>query len=88
MENFFAVLLSLLMVFSLGACASEDGQTIPNPAEEATAEVILETLGITFNLPEAVSDASYSIITVDDDQEHRMAQVEFTLDGQEICYRI
>jgi hypothetical protein len=88
MKKNFAILLSLLMVFSLGACAAENGQTLPNPAEDATAEVILETLGITFNLPEGVSDASYSIITVDDDQEHRMAQVEFTLNGQEICYRI
>ncbi len=87
MKKFYAILLSVLLVLSLGACAAENGgNAIPNPITDSTAEEILETLGISFSLPEGVSDAAYSVI--DADGENPIAQVTFTLDGKEICCRI
>lgn len=86
MKKFFTLLLSLLMVLSFGACAAKDGETLPNPITDSTAEEILETLGIAFSLPEGASDAAYSIIGAEG--ENPIAQVKFTLDGKEINCRI
>jgi hypothetical protein len=86
MKKILASLLSLLMILSFGACAAENGETLPNPITDSTAEEILETLGIEFSLPEGASDAAYSIIGVEG--ENPIAQVKFTLDGKEINCRI
>ncbi len=87
MKRICVVLLSLLLALSLGSCAAkEEGGGVPNPVTDSTAGEILETLGIDFRLPEGVADAAYSVIGADG--ETPVAQVKFTLDGNEISYRV
>ena len=97
MKKTIAVLLSQVMLLSLAACGTKAAEPIPepegpeeritvaNPVHEATAETVLDQLGITMNVPEECADtAAYSII----DGEPAMAQVVFTSDGVKYCYRM
>jgi len=89
MKKTLAVLLTAAIAFLLFGCAtvpeeSEDG--IPNPLRESTADEILQTLGITFNLPQEAQDVSYSIIEIA--EANPIAQAQFTLNDAGYAYRI
>ena len=57
---------------------------LPNPVRDVTSEEMINETGISFVIPEGVTDEIYSIITMEAD----ISQVQFTLDGIEYCYRI
>jgi hypothetical protein len=90
MKKTFVLLLSLAMVCLLFACAKTDEEgsdsQLPNPVQNSTAQEILDTLGITFNIPVDAQDISYSIINESD--ANAIAQAVFTLDNIEYTYRI
>jgi hypothetical protein len=59
---------------------------MPNPMRESSAQEILDTLGLSFAIPDRAEDVAYYIIDMDDGTA--LAQAVFTLDGTEITYRI
>lgn len=59
---------------------------IPNPMHESSAAEILDTLGITFHIPDTAADVSYFII--DTGSGSKTAQAVFKLDQVEYTYRI
>lgn len=59
---------------------------MPNPMRESSAQEILDTLGLSFAIPDRAEDVAYHIIDMDDGTA--LAQAVFTLDGTEITYRI
>jgi hypothetical protein len=58
---------------------------LPNPVRESSPQEILDTLGVSFAIPDRALDARYFIIDADGGA---LAQAIFTLDGAEITYRI
>ena len=59
---------------------------LPNPMQESNEQEIMETLGISFDLPEGTEDVKYFIIDAGD--EPAMAQAMFMYNGANITYRI
>jgi hypothetical protein len=90
MKKAIAVLLTLVFVCSLLGCAKtteqQSGTEIVNPVQESTAAEILETLGITLNVPKDAQSVSYFIINMDDG--HPIAQAKFARNNVEYTYRI
>ena len=58
---------------------------LPNPVREATAREIQERMGAPVAVPQGAQDVAYSLIDMTDEEE--IAQVQFTLDGIQYCFR-
>ncbi len=90
MRKVLSILLSILVASAMFGCADrgepEPTAQVPNPVHESTATEILETLGITFHIPEDALNVSYSIIDAGDGKA--MAQAKFTRSNVEYTYRI
>jgi hypothetical protein len=87
MKKVFALLLISAMIFPLTGCVRNSGSAdMVNPVHKSSADEILQTLGITMNLPEDAEDAKYSIIDVNEGEP--IAQAQFKLDGLSYTYRI
>ncbi len=59
---------------------------IPNPMRESSAQEILDTLGLSFAIPDRAEDVAY--YTIELGEATARAQAVLTLDGNEIIYRI
>jgi hypothetical protein len=95
MKKILPILLILLLTCSLFACRkteeeeqkeSDSDLGVVNPVHDSTPEEIMETLGITLNVPEDAQDVSYYMIDADEDIQ--IAQAKFTIDNTEYTYRV
>lgn len=92
-----ALILALTMALSLAACgkkgepaAQPDGSAssseiagVVNPIHEVTHDEMVEKTGVDIDAPEESTDVSYVYI----DDEPLFAEVNFTMNGVEWCYR-
>ena len=66
--------------------AEQDSQlAIANPVKEMSREELIEACGIDLGEPEGAENMVYSLISLSDNNS--VAQLHFTLDGQELCLR-
>jgi len=66
--------------------AEPDSQlSLANPVKEMGREELIEACGIDLGKPEGAENMSYSLISLSDNNP--IAQLHFTLDGQELCLR-
>jgi hypothetical protein len=93
MKKFIGILLSLLMIAALAACAktkqpaADNTAKVPNPIGNVETETdIADALKIEIHAPEGASDVSYSIINLE--SENDIAQCDYTLDGLKYVLRI
>lgn len=90
MRKAVIIILAVLLVSSLYGCSKKQEQeidsNIPNPVHDSTAAEILETLGITFHIPDDALEVSYYII--DEGNEKTIAQAKFTRNNIEYTFRI
>lgn len=87
MKKVLAFLLISAMIFPLTGCAKNSGSAdMVNPVHESSADEILQTLGITMNIPEDAEDVEYSIIDVNEGEP--IAQAQFKKGGSSYTYRI
>lgn len=59
-----------------------------NPVRKSNAAEIHQLLGSDMGVPEGASDISYSIISLENSNEHDMAQAKFTLNNLTYTYRV
>ena len=87
MKKLLVVMLSLMMVFAMCACGAkeEEPSGVANPVHECTAEEMLEVTGFELAAPEGAENAACAYIEIEN--EEPIAQLSFTLDGNEFCYR-
>jgi len=89
MKKAISILLALILIGSLSGCSTTEkkpAEEVENPVRESSAEEILETLGMTLNVPADAQNASYSIIDIED--VNPIAEAKFTRDNVEYTYRI
>lgn len=81
-----ALCLALIICLTLCACGKKEEPAVgmPNPLHEETQESILEKTGISFQVPANAEDVSFWTI----DTDPVTAQMKFSFDGDEYCYRI
>lgn len=87
MKKIIAILLAMVMVFAMCACAKEEPEDttgVANPVHQCTKEEMLEATGMDIDAPEGATEVEYSYIDTDSDP---IAQVEFELNDEEFCYR-
>ena len=88
-----ALVLAASMVVCFCACgdkeaAQDEKADMPNPVHECeNADEIVKATGLDIDAPEGAEDVEFSYIEAGDDGAGPVAQVLFTLDGQEYCYR-
>lgn len=85
-KKILSLMLVCTMVFVMASCGSkvdEGSEGTANPVHECTMEEMTDATGITIDAPEGASDVAYAYIEGD----APIAEVTFTLDGQEYCYR-
>lgn len=75
-------LIALAMVFAL-LCSPASAVQIANPWTETTAGALVETLGLSFNPPEAAENIVYRMM-----ESESLAEMQFTLDGAKCIARI
>ena len=89
MKRFVCVLLPILFLLSMTACAkpaeeeapAEPTSGIPNPLVEQDSAQALSDIGYPIDAPANAKDVKYIII------DGNLAEVLFTLDGREYTYR-
>ena len=91
-KTLVAVLASAALACCLTACGneSEDVETgMANPVHETTLEGLPDATCISLDAPEGATDVTYAYIDheTEADGNNPVAQVTFTLDGVEYCYR-
>ncbi|MDO4176207.1 MAG: hypothetical protein Q4D99_01850 [Bacillota bacterium] len=96
-KKLFMTVLALVLAVSMSLCfcscgdseqAAEEETGVANPVHECeSADDIVQATGISLDAPEGATDVAYSYIDATSDDGYPIAQVEFTLDGQEYCYR-
>ena len=72
--------------YSILAAYPVESASLPNPVRETTAQQIMDTLGLSFTIPDRASNVRY--FTIDAADGGTLAQAVFTLDGMEIIARI
>lgn len=90
MKKKIAALLCVIILVSLCGCARQTAPSsepepytgMANPMVESSPEDIMNTLGVSFVVPEGAKDVQYFIISGE------MAHMMFTLDGVECIARI
>lgn len=87
-----AITMAMSMTMWLGACGSnensENGTGMENPVNEcASADELCETTGLAIDAPEGATNVAYAYIDAADEDGEPIAQVTFTMDGQDYCYR-
>ena len=88
MKKFSVAMLAVVMAFAMCACGNKTGEEsteVENPVTECTYEELLEKTGLDIAAPEKAEDVTYAYIAIEGAEP--IAQVEFTLDDQEYCYR-
>lgn len=86
MKKFLVVVMSLMMVFTMCACgAKEESNVVVNPVTECTYEELIEHGCVDIKAPENAEDVQYSYIEAEGLET--IAQVTFSVDGNEFCYR-
>lgn len=87
MKKILAVILAAVMTFTMCACGTkaDENSGITNPLTECTQEELLETTGFDLVAPDGAENISYAYIAVE--EEEPIAQLQFTVDGKEYCYR-
>ena len=87
MKKLLVIMLSAMMVFAMCACSAkeEPDAGLPNPVTECTQEELLEVTGFDLAAPADAENVAYSYIAVEG--EETIAQLIFTVDGKEYCYR-
>lgn len=92
--------LVLSMCFALAACgakpqttpdasassSAEESAGVVNPVRDVTAEEQVEQTNVILQAPEGAADLIYSVID-SDDPNAPIAELDFTLDGQQYFYR-
>lgn len=88
MKRFIIPMLFGLLLFSLAGCASQETQEeqIANPVHEVSQAEQYSSAGVSLAVPAEATDVTYSVIDLTND-DHPLAQADFTLDGQEYCFR-
>ena len=71
--------------YSILAAYPVEESSVPNPLRESSAQEIMDTLGLSFTIPDRAEDVVYYIVDVGDAS---LAQADFTLDGLDIVYRL
>ena len=93
MKKVISIFMILSLMFAMTSCFDDDFEDqdlteIANPITECkTADELLEATGISLDAPEGASDVIYSFIDTGVAGESLVAQVEFTLDKNQYCYR-
>ena len=99
MNKLLKVILALAMVvvMPVAFCACGDSQQteeqtedagVANPVHECeSADEVCQATGLSIEAPEGATDVVYSYIDATDEEGEAIAQVVFTLDGNEYCYR-
>ena len=88
MKKLLVIVLSAMMVFAMCACGAKEEEPdagLPNPVTECTQEELLEVTGFDLAAPADAENVAYSYIAVEG--EETIAQLIFTVDGKEYCYR-
>ena len=80
-KKWIAVMLTVMLLPM--AAALGENETIANPWVEMTAEELVQAAGVSFGLPENAENVVYRWLESD-----RLAEMQFTLDGEEYCARI
>ena len=85
-RRFTALCLIAILCLTLCACGKKEEPVagMANPLHEATQESILETVGISFQVPANAEDVTFWTI----DTDPVTAQMKFSFDGDEYCYRV
>lgn len=78
----WAAVCALALITACGAGAVG----LPNPVRDVTAEELQAETGVSFPLPEAAREATYSIIEVQGEED--ISQAQFTLEGVRYCCRM
>jgi hypothetical protein len=86
MKKVAVLLLLQVLILSLFGCAQDKRTDMINPVHESSAEEILNSLGITMNIPEEAESVSYYII--DTDEGEPIAEAQFKIGGANYTYRI
>ena len=90
MRKILSILLAVVLATALFGCSkkteTETPTQLPNPIKESTAKEILETLGISFHIPEDAKNISYSTIQVSEGKA--IAQANFSINNVEYTHRI
>jgi hypothetical protein len=86
MKKVIVLLLCQILILSLFGCAGDKNTDMVNPVHESSAEEILDSLGITMNIPEDAENISYYII--DTDEGEPIAEAQFKIEGVNYTYRI
>lgn len=85
MKKMLAVLLALSMIFVLAACKKDEEPTpddgMPNPMTEITPQ----EMAFSLNIPDGASGVKFFTVGENDDKIYQMS---YTLDGKEYCYRM
>lgn len=87
-----ALVLAVSMSLCFCSCGSEEPAEeeagMPNPVHECeSADDLTQATGISLDAPEGATDVSYAYLDPAEEGGQQIAQVQFTLDGQEYCYR-
>lgn len=88
-----AVVMAMSMTMWLCSCGSDDTageeQTgMANPVHECeSSDEVCQATNVSIDAPEGATDVSYGYIDAAEEDEQPIAQVIFTFDGQEYCYR-
>lgn len=81
-----AVVMSLMFTACTKETAEEESTQIANPVHDCTFDEMLSTTNIDISAPDGAEDIVYSYID-GTEESAAVAQVVFTLDGTEFCYR-
>lgn len=89
MKKATAFILAAVMAFSLCACGQkqeteDQAAGLANPVHECDHDEMVEKTTADIDAPAGAENVRYSYI---DNEGEPVAQVEFTLDGKEYCYR-
>lgn len=89
MKKFKVLLVALTafaMIFAFTACGSEGEEVeMANPVHESDINEVADKTGVYMTTPVGSTDVAYGYIEVEDAEP--IAQVTFTYDGNEFCYR-
>lgn len=85
MKRLISLALIMIMTLTLmNGCKKDEAQTqVANPVHECDVDEMTKETGVALDAPEGAEDVQYSYIEGDE----KIAQVSFTLDGKDYCYR-
>lgn len=76
---------SVMAAYTVEPEATPSSVGLPNPMKESSAQELVDTIGISFHIPDGAENIRYFII---DSGDPKLAQAVFTLNGTEYTHRI